>query len=48
MARPEQMPPNTGYRLESCPSEICLYRRPGQCAPPADITVSGSMAERGM
>ncbi|HMG50873.1 MAG TPA: hypothetical protein VK597_09740 [Inquilinus sp.] len=48
MARPEQMPANTGYRLESCPSEICLYRRPGQCAPPADITVSGSMAERGM
>ena len=48
MARPEQMPPNTGYRLESCPSEICLYRRPGQCSTPRDIGVSASMAERGM
>jgi phosphatidylinositol glycan class B len=48
MARPEQMPANTGFQLESCPSEICLYRRPGQCAPPADITISGAMAEHGM
>lgn len=48
MARPEQMPPNTGYRLESCPSEICLYRRPGQCSAPRDVGVSGAMAERGM
>jgi len=48
MARPEQMPPGTSYRLESCPSEICLYRRPGQCAPPRDVGISGAMAEHGM
>lgn len=47
MARPAQMPLNTDYRLESCPSDICLYRRPGQCAAPRDVTVSGAMAERG-